>query len=347
MNNPKLAYIVGNPATGKGTLRGLLDGHPVLAVSPIQHMLIEAFMGYPMDDELRDPANNAVFDILGFRKRLATTGYYKLQANQEGSPRTATTISLQHSSSEKHNSLRGFDFYDFERYWLQEVNELDIFHPDDVFLSIYRSFFEEWESYDITWEECEYIVGTGINKPRTVDYLLDNYDESKVIVVDRDPRGILAAKAKVGLKNLENMLSSGKVFQYTEYMEYIETVKQEFEDRVLVINFRDLILNHEDVLDDVVEFLGIEWDDVLNSSTLAGDKLHSDTDESSLGQINDDWHDLLTDRERRTIGLQMGEERLSNCTLEEIQVYLQSIPEYRLSPYLRLAKRGVEELRSM
>jgi hypothetical protein len=130
-------------------------------------------------------------------------------------------------------------------------------------------------------------------------------------------------------------------------MEYVREMKETFGDQVLIVNFRDLILNHEEVLNTVVDFFGAEWNNTLDSSTLAGEKLHSDSDESSLGQINDDWQDLLNDRERRIIGLQMGEERFTNCTLEEIQTYLQSIPEYRLSPYLRLAKRGVDELRSM
>lgn len=347
MSNPKLAYIVGNPATGKGTLRGLLDGHPLLAVSPIQHMLIEAFIDYPMDDEITDPVHPEVFDIIGFRENLARTGYYKLQANQVGSPRTATTISLQHSTDEKHNPLIGFDFYEFERDWAQKINELDLLSPENVFLTIYRTFFEQWESYDIDWRECDYVVGTGINKRRTVDYLLKNYEGSKVIVVDRDPRGIIAARGKGSSNRIDELLSSGKMYQLLEYMAYIRKMQKQYDDRVLVVNFRDLILEHERVMEKVIEFLGIEWNDALDRSTLAGERLYADSEESSLGQINDDWRDLLNDRERRIAGLQMGEEQLTNCTSEEIWTYLRSIPEYRLSPYLRLAKRGIEEFRSI
>lgn len=41
-----VTYVLGNPATGKSTLMRLLDGHPDLAVSPIQDTLIGAFTSY-------------------------------------------------------------------------------------------------------------------------------------------------------------------------------------------------------------------------------------------------------------------------------------------------------------
>lgn len=347
MTEPKLAYILGNPASGKGALRGLLDGHPALAVSPVQHMLIKAFTGYSTEDELRDPGHQELFDILTFRRRLAKTGYYKLQANQEGSPRTATTTSLQNSPTEKYQALEGFDFYEFEKAWITKLNQNKIFHPKDVFITIFQTFFDQWESYTVDWDTCEYILGYGINKTQTVDYLLREYDDSKIIVVNRDPRGIIAARGKAGSSDIDSKLSSGKVYRFIEYTEYIDKVQRKFDDRVLTVNFRDLILNKEQTIQEVTDFLDIEPDKILEDSTLAQKELDSKSDQSRLGQINDDWRELLTDSEKRIIGLQMGEESMRNCTIDEINMYLQSVPQYRLSPYMRLMKQGISELRSI
>lgn len=104
MSNPKIAYILGNPASGKSTLRGLLDRHPVLAVSHIQSMLINMLIGFDKSFEFRDAGipEKELFDTLSFRRNLADTGYYKIEAVQEGNPRTATTKSLRDSANEKH-----------------------------------------------------------------------------------------------------------------------------------------------------------------------------------------------------------------------------------------------------
>lgn len=108
----KLTYVLGNPATGKGTLLRLLDRHSNLAVSPVKETLIGAFISYDPNENIVDDGNNNVFDILQFRRKLAHTGYYKLEANQVGSTRTGVGASRKSSG---HRHIDGFDLYDFER----------------------------------------------------------------------------------------------------------------------------------------------------------------------------------------------------------------------------------------
>jgi hypothetical protein len=113
-----VTYVLGNPASGKSTLMRLLDGHPDLAVSPVQDTLIGALTSHNSNQKITDVTNENILDIIYFRRKLSHTGYYKLEANQIGSLRTGAGASRESAGYEY---LSGFDFYDFERDWVSKT----------------------------------------------------------------------------------------------------------------------------------------------------------------------------------------------------------------------------------
>jgi len=61
--------LAGNKGSGKGLIRGLLDGHPQLFVSPYHELIFQSFFG-----------KGAEYDIESFRTFLASNGgYYQLE----------------------------------------------------------------------------------------------------------------------------------------------------------------------------------------------------------------------------------------------------------------------------
>jgi hypothetical protein len=120
-------------------------------------------------------------------------------------------------------------------------------------------------------------------------------------------------------------------------------MKAEYEDRIHIVSFRDLILNAYETMKDVVEFLNIPEEEVIKYPTFAGERL----EEEYLGRINDDWRDILNEYERNVAELQMGEKEQSDASIKELTTYARSKLYYNIHPYLHLGKKGFEKLREM
>lgn len=109
------------------------------------------------------------------------------------------------------------------------------------------------------------------------------------------------------------------------------------------INFRRLIMDHESIIDEVTDFLDINSQDILTHSTLAGERLASNNTEPRVGEINDDWQDVLNNREKQIIGLQIGEENLTDRSVTAIRTYIESIISHRLLPHENLVTKAISE----
>jgi hypothetical protein len=336
----KLTYVFGNPATGKSTLLRLLDGHSNLAVSPVQEYLIGAFTSYDPNENIVDDANNDVFDILQFRRRLAHTGYYKLEAVQTGSPRSGVGASRK---SSVYRQLDGFDFYDFERDWMSRINDDKTFNSNDVLMKIFHSLFSQWDDYRYNEHECKRVIGSGGWTKTNLKYVLESVPNSNIIILQRDPRGIVATRGKVGSYDINKLLSGGKIFDYIEFDNFIENMKAKHKNKIHIVNFRDLIYNAREELQDVVEFLDIPWEEVLKYPTFAGVRLEEDY----LGLINDDWKNILNGYEKNVAELQMGENKKSDASVKELITYARSKLYHNSRPYHHLGKKGFEKFREM
>ena len=71
----KFLYISGSKGSGKSLIRGMLDSHHQLFVSPFHERIFEAFFG-DLDDVLKTK------DIQKIREMLATKGeYFSLESH--------------------------------------------------------------------------------------------------------------------------------------------------------------------------------------------------------------------------------------------------------------------------
>lgn len=333
---PNLSYVFGNPASGKSTLLRLLDGHPELAVSPIQEHLIGAFTEYEPEAEIVDELNDEIPNILELRSKLANTGYYKFEANQVGSPRTG--VASTRENQDRRESLSGFDFYQFERRWVSKAAEGERHTPENIISKIFNSLFEEWEEYNTTYRDCKYVVGFGDRFEKNLRYFVENIPNSKAIVVQRDPRGIAAAEGVLNShKNINEYISSGSIFDIVAYNNLVSKLVSKHnnnnERSIKVVDFEDLILDTNKTIGEICKFLHIEEENILKRPTLAG----KDLKDTHVGEINDSWQNVLSSSHRNIIEVQMGIKSPSSCSLRERAVYEKSKIMYygSKSPALR------------
>lgn len=99
---------------------------------------------------------------------------------------------------------------------------------------------------------------SSIHPTRVIDY----FKEAKLIIVHRDPRD-----SYCNLMNEQSDFMPKDINQYIKLYRYMsnESKRNEKDDnRVLRINFEDLILHYEDTKKGVFEFLGIDESDHVN-----------------------------------------------------------------------------------
>lgn len=325
MSKPDPVYIFGEKATGKSTLSRLFDGHPELAVTPLHDYLVEAFAGAGPDRDIWIEEDGEQFlNSNKFRRILSKSGYYKwLDASIRGwydYPSVAGEY--------MRFQLESLDFCAFEDTWLDRINEGPAPEFEEILQIIYDSFFTCWGNYDYDPERCEFFVSWSyVSETASIEYLLEEYDGSKAIFIERDPRGILAAKAADRSDDLWELLTDGSVFDMLGFFEAVRELEEEYADRLRIIEFEDLILNPSETIEELRDFLGVSPDPILDEVTFCGEKIEMET--PHFGRINDDYDEILNGRERRIVELHIGERTFLNAFPYESYVYARSYANWR------------------
>lgn len=157
--------------------------------------------------------------------------------------------------------------------------------------------------------------------------MIEEYDGSKAVFIERDPRGVVAAKAADRSDDLREILTDGEVFDMLEFYAEVRELQQEYPDRLRVIAFEDLILNPSDTIEDLRGFLDISPDPILGEVTFCGEVIEMDT--PHFGRINDDYDEILSRSEKRIVDLQIGETTVLSARPDESYVYARSYANWR------------------
>jgi hypothetical protein len=335
MESPEIVYLYGWGGCGKSVLKRLLDGHPQFAVTPDHDTLINTFALANIKQEIRDPRGSNV-DIELLRGLLNNSKYYFLQRVYEGIPSWMPAS----ANDETAFHFDGFDFYEFEREWVKKVNQDGDYTPENILYRILQTLFEKWESYNYNEVQCEYFVGTGCKRKYPMRYLLETVQGSKVIFVYRDPRGIIATEGSRSKKNqgINERLRSGEIFEILDQYNYAKLLKSEYPERVHIVSFEDFILETRQSMPDIAQFLEINHDPILEKPTFAGGEIKTDSGESYIGEINDDWRDIMSFAQKRIANLQLGKSSVSDLTPASTYIYMlaySNFHKYKLKTKLR------------
>ena len=265
-----IILIDGFWGSGKTTLRYLLDGHSELKVSPSQESIISAF---------ERNQNKSKFysykDIRLIREFLATSYYYNLELeSSEGY--------LDHDINRKTLS---FDFYEFEKYWINKLRNIDQWDTEKILNTIYSSIIKfYYKTSDFPINDKKVIVED--NNFNCHKFFLNEMKDSKLIVAKRSPSDNL-----VSLLNRATISNNYKTEGYKKYSfnylvrnqhfpirinknyEITEQLKKEFPGRIYECEFKNLIYNTEDEMKKISKFLDITYEDILLKATHFGENI--------------------------------------------------------------------------
>jgi hypothetical protein len=314
----------------------MLDGHPEVAVTPIHDKLPDAFarsgLGeFPVEWTSKTIDDLQLLDIHRFQTALTKSRYNRLQGAHHGRP-----VRFAASSSDiQGRPMAGFDFYEFEEHWIDHVNKQGDLDLHEILYEIFDSLFVHWDRYPYDCDACRYFVGLGAPNPASLPYTLNNWPDARVVFVRRDPRGCIASKAqKIDDTTAYDLLKRGRLYNVLAMETTARALCQRYPNRLQIVEFEELILESEQVVEDIRQFLDIADDPILRRATFCGEDL-DDYNQQYIGEINDRWHDLLTADEKRLANLQLGCPSLSDLHPELVSDYLITGAKLKMRSVLR------------
>lgn len=292
-----ICLIDGYWGTGKSTLRGLLDGHPDLFVSPVQDSVVGAFS---KDSEVAEWM--ACKDITTLRRLLAQSGYYKYE-------RYAANEVAHFEFSKKDRVIRPFifDFYEYERAWRKEMRSFDEWSPKNITEAIYQNLPCFWKNWSQLKSDIKYHVSLEDNAPTCPKFFMEHFPDGKYIYVMRSPEGIVSTRAGriinqdmyMSVKytpdlTVHNMIRNGVVQQIIKEQEAVEELQKQFPDRILITKFEEFAINPEATMRNVASFLGIPFTNDMLVFSYLGEEVVGANGQKFIGKVNDDPQEILT-----------------------------------------------------
>lgn len=299
-----ILYITGNPASGKSVLGYLLDGHRCTAVTHCHDNFLSIFRDIECIDELTrsetlsdimksdgdEKIPNGI-DIKELRANLPP-GYYNLQRISEG-----THSEHPSSRDEPIKYGRDFDFYQYERELFSDIARGENVTSEYLLKSIFHHLFRL--NPEIRYnKKNEYFIGRGGSTPANWEYLLSEFEYSRILYIYRDPREIIASRKKY---DTDKQIKRGRLHD----LDYVNQAARTFEkkyDRYKLIDFEDIILDTEKTMNKVCEFLDIENSNIIYEPTLGGENINSTV--PILGQINDTYTNELNKEQQQLLNIQ-------------------------------------------
>ena len=296
MIDSDIAYVTGNPASGKTVLGYLLDGHPSTAVTHFHDSLLATFNDIESIDEFfhDDWQNdrNDRLDLVQFRAHLPKS-YYSMQRITEGTEREEIA-----SRTDSHSFNREFDFYKFEKSLFDDLMKQNIESAEDILQLIYHNYFDSMGNINYNADKNKYFIGRGSKWPPQWRFFLENFKNPKIININRDPRSITATEDE--LENSDG-IRQGRLFEHQRVNKKAREFEEKYEN-FIVVEFEDMILDTERVVDRIYEFLDIQQTDILYRPTMGGQSFQ--TDKPILGEVNDHYTKIASRENQRLLDLQ-------------------------------------------
>ena len=297
-----IVIIDGWWGSGKSTLRGLLDGHPELFVSPVQDGI---FGGFAVARKWQSVLDSK--DISEFRKVLCGLAEYN---RIEKDALIGSVFNAASGESWDFGQFT-FDFYAFDRAYMGKVMALEVWETEAMAKLLYETMTEFWEEFHSATSSLSGYVSMDNNLGPTAEFIIKNTKNVKYIWVDRSSADIVSVHKKRkpvegnlgtkdwGKKSVRSLIRSGYVLRHERRRKKLFELKAAYPDRIEVVGLADLVENTSDTMPQIANFLGIEALPILNRYTYGG--LEFPGSDKYIGKLNDTAASILTQREMRMI----------------------------------------------
>ena len=295
MTNKNLLYVYGPSASGKGVLMRLLDGHPELAVHTNHDKLPKGITEMQSLSEIKP---SIYFQRV--RKALCNTGYYRFEDNHHERKIGFATEAEEYNKAGHEVNI---DFYKAEKEWTEQVVKDRPETKSEIIRIIFEGIFRNWSRYPYQPTKCRYYVGMGSPKPGPMEKMVKDDKQTKLMFLYRDPRAVVASHGGRPGKSVDTDIKNNRVLRIQNLIRTANRLSERFGDRVKIVSFRNLILRTNQTMSEVADFLNIEDSDLLRQPSFCGSKLPRGR---YVGEIKDDWEEILSTRQRCAVDLQAG-----------------------------------------
>jgi hypothetical protein len=295
-----LVQVDGWSGSGKSVLMYLLDGHPEVYSHPFHDLLQFLFrkINWEEDWVLHK-------DIWELRNRLVKfTQYYKSESFiRQGK----YYVEFKSDLHLKYN-IEG-EFSKLDEGIISELLSLKNWTPQSILTTIFQNFQKTLIPSQI--EISKFVFMGGWRGVSNSDSFKELYPDSKRIVIKRDIKDIIAVQLGrkpmdidfrskyFNNKNFESIIASDEILQYHKYYDELELEKKKNPNKILIIDFREIIDNREIVMKRVCEFLEIRNLENWSCTFLKQRIEYNGIDYSE--QVLDKHEELLTDLEIKKI----------------------------------------------
>ena len=304
--NKNFLLIAGGKASGKGLIRGVLDGHQQLFVSPYHELIFDSFYS-------RESNTKKTYDIESARNALAYKGrYYQLERL---SHEQKLNVPIAAGMVDKGIDI-DFDFYQFDKYWAQNlISKSDLFTPNEICLEIYNSFHKHLKSsYLLNSSSINYFCSMSGDDYDSIPLFLKTYNNAKIIYTKRDPiesiSSILGRQPSPFNKRFKKFSRDKLINIYCSY-EFISSIVRfdieaqkvikEYPSKILNIDFHTFFENRINETTKISNFLNIENNSILNNYSSVGCVMLKPDGGSLLKSPVDKGYENLTTSEIKQI----------------------------------------------
>jgi len=301
-----IILIDGLPASGKATLKGLLDGHSEIFTGYNHDMIADAVCDAEDENWL------AYKDVMYLRSLLSTTHYYQL----EYFAYKKSTVIVMKADQNNHFDIN-LDFYQMDRAFMKSILELPVWTHEIITTAIFRSMIEAG-SYPKNKISIQHFASMGFNRRGICEKFIKAYSDGKILYVIRPLEQIVAVLAnRVPIDDdmwslvllettVKRLVKKGFIKKLQESERQIKIMAERYPDRIRLVQFEDLVLHTDQIMCDVADWLGVSYEEALRRCTLAGKEMLTDEGKPFTGEILDRVEEILRPEERALIAMEIS-----------------------------------------
>ncbi|MFY0650414.1 MAG: sulfotransferase [Cyclobacteriaceae bacterium] len=325
--------INGYNGAGKSVLKGILDGHPDIFVSPTHDNSLGMFTRIEDSEEQWMKFK----DIEKLREKMACYGrYFRLERFSYNKK-----IPFGFSSGETIYIPFELDWSYFDSRVIDRLNMLDNWNPEIIVSSIYEQLDQSLNSNDI---QRKYYGGMDEPDLPYLENFFRNYPHGKMLHVERDIYSVTATLSNrktikddfrsLLLKNysVKEFIQTGRLKHLLNYLATIKKIKELHPNQILSVSFENLVLKTKSELKKICEFLNVQQHPALDNWSCLGKEV-TNNGVKYIGDILDDPKVLLSNEEYHLINKEIenfGKDKQRNMS-----------PLSRYKAHITKIKKGV------
>lgn len=152
------------------------------------------------------------------------------------------------------------------RIWMRR-KEMILSYGADNFFKATQSMFDDLTNELVKGEDDRYLVMDQLVPPYSTQRYINYFSNIKIIVIDRDPRDLYLLNK---LFWNEGWIPSNDIDAFIKWFGLIREhrkFEKDNEEKVLRIQFEDLVLDYENAIDRIEKFIGIDSADHVRPRT--------------------------------------------------------------------------------